>query len=115
MAPLPAPKPRPKRTRSDGAASPRTAQWHGSAASRRSRRVRFGFVARRRRPGGRRAHQRRQFARGGGTAILAKINPRALDAARIGVKHFGLERLRSGNEFSAHRDMPGLDDEIAAE
>src|ERR1700686_3719461 len=91
------------------------------SASRRARGVRIrrvwpiGFIARGCGPGGRCPYRRRQVAQTGRTTILAQINSSPLDAARVGVEHFGLERLRPGDEFATDRHMAGFGDEVAAE
>src|SRR6202044_1742615 len=106
--------------RSSRAANPRPARSNCAvpSASRRALRVRI-------RPIGlwrwcrwtrrRRLRHGRLFTRRGGPAVLAAVNPGPLDPARIGIEHFGLERLRSGHQFAAHRNMAGADDQITAE
>src|SRR5579862_4501990 len=119
MAPSPAPTARRRRTRSNHAASPRPARSNCAApsASRRALRVRIRPVGLRRwrRTRRRRLQRYGLFAHRGGPAILAAVNSRPLDPARIGIEHFGLERLRAGYQFAAHRHMAGADDQITAE
>src|SRR5271163_83489 len=75
----------------------------------------MGVFARRRWSRGLPARRRRQLARAGWTTILAEIDFDALDPPWIGIEHFGLERLRPGHQFAAHRYVAGFGHQITAE